>query len=326
MPAALMQETVLPGVHPLASDHAPNVRAALFDCAAQWAGAALPSLDGAGGDDEGRAANQCRTYLPLLLPPLLLGLTDEVEATRSTAYARLEAIGARFGDRRAPHSAAAAAIASGAQQPLPGYCHPFSAGPPSPGACRLVQAHLPRLLQQALAELREWTGGLPGSGAVVRFRSRLAGKPHAAAACEVRRWCLVGTPPYVHVPTCPQPIPLMPQPRCAWRRRACCGPRSSTARPRCCPSSPRWCTRFGRLWRMTMQVRGQVEVGGREWHAGRAGRPLPVGAHDSSCCRCMTACPAAPTPVCCRRGHPRSGLHARDRRQPAAAALAAAGL
>ena len=158
MPLALMEEAVLAAVCPLAADHAPNVRAALFDYAAQWAGAALPQLDApSGGDEEGRAANQCRTFLPLLLPLLLLGLTDEVEATRSATYAQLEAIGARFGGRAAARAAAAAVPAADGE--LPGYSHPFNAGPPSPGMRRIVQAHLTRLLHQALAQLREWTGG-----------------------------------------------------------------------------------------------------------------------------------------------------------------------
>ncbi len=114
MPLALMQEAVLPAVRPLAQDHAPAIRAALFGCAAQWAGSRLPP-DGA-GDDEGRAANQCWAFLPLLLPLILLGLTDEVEATRTDTHARLEAISARLA-RQASFwgtAAAAAAVAASA--------------------------------------------------------------------------------------------------------------------------------------------------------------------------------------------------------------------
>lgn len=40
---------------------------------------------------------------------------------------------------------------------LPGYCHPFR-GRSSAATRALVQAQLTRLLQQSLAELREWTG------------------------------------------------------------------------------------------------------------------------------------------------------------------------
>lgn len=94
MPLALMQEAVLPALYSLAHDHAPAIRAALFSSVAQWAGSQL-TVDGA-GDDEGRAANQCRAFLPLLLPLILLGLTDEAEATRSDTHAQLEAIGARL--------------------------------------------------------------------------------------------------------------------------------------------------------------------------------------------------------------------------------------
>lgn len=111
MPLAVMQEDVLPAVRPLAHDHAPGVRAALFSFAAQWAGSRLVSrAAGAAGadDDDGRAANQCRSFLPLLLPVVLLGLTDEAEAIRSDTYSQLDAIGeglaaqvGRLGGRRA---------------------------------------------------------------------------------------------------------------------------------------------------------------------------------------------------------------------------------
>lgn len=126
MPLALMQEAVLPAVRPLAQDHAPAIRAALFGCAAQWAGSRLPP-DGA-GDDEGRAANQCRAFLPLLLPLILLGLTDEVEAMRTDTHARLEAISARLARQASFWGTAAAAAAVAAS----------AAGGPSPSCTGLV--------------------------------------------------------------------------------------------------------------------------------------------------------------------------------------------
>ena len=48
-------------------------------------------------------------------------------------------------------------MAIDSREQLPGYCHPFSAARPSLATCGLVQAQLSRLLQQSLAELREWT-------------------------------------------------------------------------------------------------------------------------------------------------------------------------
>lgn len=50
-------------------------------------------------------------------------------------------------------------MALGQPARLPGYCHPFVARP-SASTRLLVQAQLTRLLQQSLAELREWTGAL----------------------------------------------------------------------------------------------------------------------------------------------------------------------
>jgi hypothetical protein len=93
MPLAVMQEHVLPAVRPLAHDHATGVRAALFSCAAQLAGSRLAAGAAEAAGDDGRAANQCRFFLPLLLPLVLLGLTDEAEAIRTDAYMQLEAIG-----------------------------------------------------------------------------------------------------------------------------------------------------------------------------------------------------------------------------------------
>jgi hypothetical protein len=90
MPLALMQEHVLPAVRPLAHDHSPVVRSALFSSVSLWAGS---QTLGGGADADGRAANQCRAFLPLVLPLLLLGLTDEAEAIRSSTFAQMEAIG-----------------------------------------------------------------------------------------------------------------------------------------------------------------------------------------------------------------------------------------
>ncbi|KAL4440146.1 hypothetical protein ABPG75_003147 [Micractinium tetrahymenae] len=174
MPLAAMQEAVLPAVRPLAHDHAPAIRAALFSCAARWAGSQLPA-DGA-GDEDGRAANQCRTFLPLLLPLILLGLTDEVEATRSDTFAQLEAIGARLAGQASwgmPEPLLLAALGQPAQ--LPGYCHPFSRRP-SAATRVLVQAQLTCLLQQSLAELREWTATLQVSAARLLRASLIYGE------------------------------------------------------------------------------------------------------------------------------------------------------
>ena len=189
MPLALMQEHVLPAVRPLAHDHSPAIRAALVSCMAQWAGGQLSCSAGSAAN-AGGTAGQCQSFLPLVLPLLLLGLTDEAENIRSDAFAQLEAVSARMAGQvgctcvvgstthhkglykhPSPRQPRWAAQAHGAEPQvdvqlgrgwpglLPGYCHPFTAGRPSRAARRLVQAHLSMLLQQALGGLREWTGG-----------------------------------------------------------------------------------------------------------------------------------------------------------------------
>ncbi|KAI3431621.1 hypothetical protein D9Q98_004670 [Chlorella vulgaris] len=157
MPLALMQEHVLPTVRPLAHDHSPAVRAALFSSASLWAGSQMLGGD---VDADGRAANQCRAFLPLLLPLLLLGLTDEVEAIRSSTFAQMEAIGSHMTGQTAFGE-----LPMSVTPELPGYCHPFTDGRPSYRARSVVQAHLTRLLQSALAGLREWTATLRAAAA-----------------------------------------------------------------------------------------------------------------------------------------------------------------
>lgn len=95
-PQALLQEHVLPAVLPLAHDHAPAVRATLFSAAARWAGSDAAADDASG---EGRGFNRCRAAVPVLLPLLLLGLTDEEEATRSRTYNQLQSVGALMAAR-----------------------------------------------------------------------------------------------------------------------------------------------------------------------------------------------------------------------------------
>lgn len=177
-PLALLQEHVLPAVLPLAHDHAPAIRATLFSAAAQWAGSDVAAEDAA---DEGRALNQCRAALPSLLPLLLLGLTDEVEAIRSRTYAQLENIGARMASAVSFQLCACEATCMEAcscshgfslafpqavpddpaawhPSQVPGYCHPFSSSRPSAATRSVVQSQLSRLLQHSLKELKEWTG------------------------------------------------------------------------------------------------------------------------------------------------------------------------
>ncbi|KIY93745.1 hypothetical protein MNEG_14215, partial [Monoraphidium neglectum] len=111
VPQQLVQGAVAPGVRPLAADRASAVREAFFAAAARWMGAG-----GGGGEAAGARA---QLHAPLLLPLLLLGVSDESGSVAELALAQVEAVGDAWqfgrgsGDAAAAGAGAAAPMESG---------------------------------------------------------------------------------------------------------------------------------------------------------------------------------------------------------------------
>lgn len=103
----LLQKTLVPGVKPLAHDHAPAVRLALFSAAAHWLGhgfgVPLPALSAAPAPESPSdvalgSQPQLRTLdthavVPDILPLLLIGVTDLQAAIGEQVLAMLEGVG-----------------------------------------------------------------------------------------------------------------------------------------------------------------------------------------------------------------------------------------
>ncbi|GAB4823764.1 hypothetical protein N2152v2_010810 [Parachlorella kessleri] len=171
-----LQEQVAPAVRPLVHDHAGSVRAALFASAARWMGA--PHQQQAGActppiETDGRLANQCRSSVPLLLPTLLLGLTDELPAIRSEGLLQVQGVATAYRAMQAraqqdlenervemevdEEGWSGKGVGPGS---LPGYSHPFQASletRPSYAARRMVVSELPRLMPHVFKGSAEWT-------------------------------------------------------------------------------------------------------------------------------------------------------------------------
>jgi len=184
---SLVESIVVAGVRPLASDRAVAVREAFFAALARWMGAdSDPGGSGSGSDSattnssssgpQEDRVTRCRRLAPLLLPFLLLGVSDEAEAAAALALSKLEAVGDVWA---AAGGSAAVATADGTADPmqldgeppqpstsssgvsaaavaaaaLPAPYH----GLPRAGACAMGAALLPDLMPPLLRELGEWT-------------------------------------------------------------------------------------------------------------------------------------------------------------------------
>jgi hypothetical protein len=200
----LVEGLVVPGARPLAADRAPAVREALFSALAVWMGAGAAATTtavpadadaGSGGTVSGGGPQEaptarCRRLAPLLLPLLLLGVSDESQQVAALALAKLEAVGGVWAageptaasagqggeaaamqidgqedgtagdgaEGAATSGVSDAAVAAAALPP------PYQ-GRPCAGACAMGGALLPQLLPPLLRELGEWTVAMRCSAA-----------------------------------------------------------------------------------------------------------------------------------------------------------------
>ncbi|KAG1655968.1 hypothetical protein FOA52_009395 [Chlamydomonas sp. UWO 241] len=100
IPAALVRDTAAPALRPVAYDRAPAVREALFAALARWLGAPPPPP--AGGDSSGASSSSSasapiaapsRATASVLLPLLLVGLSDAQPGLAAKSLALVEAVG-----------------------------------------------------------------------------------------------------------------------------------------------------------------------------------------------------------------------------------------
>ena len=187
-----VHEALAPGVRQLCGDRTPAVRAAFHVALARWISHVPNGGGGGGGGGAGSAGGKEGEDVDMpdvpdsdvpdlpegcglpharsLLPFLLSGVADEVEANGVKALALVEAVGAA-------NDAALGVDANGVDVEGDGSgdfgsierraatLPPPFAGRPSAAARRLVRALLPSLVRGALTEVREWTSGKRNAGA-----------------------------------------------------------------------------------------------------------------------------------------------------------------
>lgn len=165
VPRDLLTGKVVPALKTAAVDRNAGIRQAVFHAVAVWLGA------GGAETSAGSPVTRAGPHAALVLPVLLLGLTDGSADVASAALADLESAAAHHCAAvldaegtadRSPADADAAASTSGRSTPpadaamLP---PPFCGRAP-PAARRMVQSVLPELLPPVMREVREWTVAL----------------------------------------------------------------------------------------------------------------------------------------------------------------------
>jgi dynein assembly factor 5 len=216
LPAGLLDSQVAPAVKPLTFDHTASVREAHYAALAAWLGCSQQQQQNQqqqqAGDGHAEAAAaagaahaRCRTYAPVLLPLLLLGVTDP---QGSIAAATLRAVEQAGDIWQAQPATAAAAVAAGSSEAVPmetdTSADPAAAaaavpsaeslavspaavaaaqlllpyqGLPSLPSRQMVAALLPQLLPLVASGLREWTVSLRSAAARLLHTSLVLAGP-----------------------------------------------------------------------------------------------------------------------------------------------------
>jgi len=196
--AGLVESLVAPGVKAVANDRAANVREALNAGISHWLGYRAPGTSGSEQSPAGAASQpgpgSVRLYAPVLLPLLLLGVSDPQASVAATALQLVEGVGQAWQQQQQGHDAsgssssqatgaadgqtsmdtegtdAQAALEPSSSSSSEGYSAvaaqvvatrlgaPYT-GRVSAGARRMVRDLLPSLLPPLVKELGEWTVG-----------------------------------------------------------------------------------------------------------------------------------------------------------------------
>lgn len=205
LPAGLVQSQLAPAIKPLTFDRAGAVREAYYAAVASWLGSqhgqqkqdANADTAPSGAAAAGAAHARCRTYAPVLLPLLLLGISDSQDSIAAATLAAVEEIGAAWQQQEQGPSMPAACgqldsatpMETDEQQATPAQGPPAAAacssadlavsaaavataqlpppfhGLPSMGCRRMVANLLPQLLPGILSGLKEWTASLRSAAA-----------------------------------------------------------------------------------------------------------------------------------------------------------------
>ncbi|KAF6256970.1 armadillo-type protein [Scenedesmus sp. NREL 46B-D3] len=115
LPAGMVHSQLAPAVKPLTFDRAAAVREAYYAALASWLGC----QQGQQQQDAAAAHARCKTYAPVLLPLLLLGVSDAQETIATAALAAVEQVGAAWQQQQQESAPVLPAVEAPAGQPDP---------------------------------------------------------------------------------------------------------------------------------------------------------------------------------------------------------------
>lgn len=152
LPAGLMNSQVAPAIKPLTFDHTASVREAYYQALASWLGCSMQQQQQGGATSSSDAAAaaaadahaKCRTYAPVLLPLLLLGISDPQPNIAAASLQSVEQAGLAWqlqqSDPNAATSTAATAAATAAIGASSDAAVPMDTDPPGAAAAALTNS------------------------------------------------------------------------------------------------------------------------------------------------------------------------------------------